>query len=56
MLWATDIRDVAAVRYDDRLLGMAGLDRDKLPDLVPTATVLGPLAPAAARRRLDLWR
>jgi xylulokinase len=48
LLWATDIRDVAAVRYDDRLLGMAGLDRDKLPDLVPTATVLGPLAPAAA--------
>jgi xylulokinase len=48
MLWATDTRDVGAVRYDDHLLGLAGLDRDKLPDLVPSATVLGPLAPEAA--------
>jgi xylulokinase len=48
LLWATDIRDVDAVRYDDRLLGLAGLDRDKLPDLVPTATVLGNLRPEAA--------
>ena len=48
LLWATDTRDLDAVRYDDRLLGMAGLQRDKLPDLVPTATVLGPLAPEAA--------
>jgi xylulokinase len=48
MLWATDTRDVGAVRYDDHLLGLAGLERDKLPDLVPSATVLGPLAPEAA--------
>jgi xylulokinase len=48
MLWATDTRDLDAVRYDDRLLGIAGLDRDKLPDLVPTATVLGNLRPEAA--------
>jgi xylulokinase len=48
MLWATDIRDVDAVRYDDRLLAIAGLDRGKLPDLVPTATVLGNLRPEAA--------
>jgi xylulokinase len=48
LLWATDTRDVDAVRYDDRLLGIAGLDRDKLPDLVPTATVLGRLRPEAA--------
>jgi xylulokinase len=47
-LWATDTRDLDAVRYDEHLLGLAGLDRDKLPDLVPTATVLGPLAPDAA--------
>jgi xylulokinase len=48
LLWATDTRDVRAVRYDDHLLRMAGLDRDKLPDLVPTATVLGTVAPEAA--------
>jgi len=48
LLWATDTRDVGAVRYDDRLLRLAGLDRDKLPDLVPSATVLGTLRPEAA--------
>jgi xylulokinase len=48
LLWATDTRDLGAVRYDDHLLGLAGLDRDKLPELVPAASVLGPLRPEAA--------
>ena len=48
LLWAADTRDANAVRYDDRLLRMTGLDRDKLPELVPAATVLGPLRPEAA--------
>jgi xylulokinase len=48
LLWLADIRDVRAVRYDTRLLGLAGLDRDKLPDLVPTASVLGTLRAEAA--------
>jgi xylulokinase len=48
LLWAADTRDANAVRYDDRLLRLAGLERDKLPDLVPAATVLGTLTPAAA--------
>jgi xylulokinase len=48
LLWVADTRDVDAVRYDQRLLRLAGLDRDKLPDLVPTATVLGTLRPEAA--------
>jgi xylulokinase len=48
LLWAADARDVRAVRYDRRLLGLTGLDRDKLPDLVPTASVLGTLRPEAA--------
>lgn len=48
LLWATDTRDVRAVRYDRRLLGLTGLERDKLPDLVPTASVLGALRPEAA--------
>jgi xylulokinase len=48
LLWAADTRDPKAVRYDDRLLRLAGLERDKLPDLVPAATVLGTLTPAAA--------
>ncbi|HEV3504450.1 MAG TPA: FGGY-family carbohydrate kinase, partial [Actinomycetes bacterium] len=48
LLWAADTRDLGAVRYDPRLLGLTGLDRGKLPDLVPTASVLGTLAPPAA--------
>jgi xylulokinase len=48
LLWAANTREVDRVRYDDRLLRMTGLERDKLPDLVPAATVLGTLRPEAA--------
>jgi xylulokinase len=48
LLWVADTRDVHAVRYDDHLLRITGLNRYKLPDLVPTATVLGTLRPEAA--------
>ena len=44
----TDNRDINAVAYDDALIALAGLERAKLPDLVPTGSVLGGLAPAAA--------
>jgi xylulokinase len=47
--WVTDIRDVRAVRYDDDLLRISGLPRDRLPELVPSATVVGELLPAVAR-------
>ncbi len=46
--WVTDNRDIDKVAYDPRLLEMCGLDRDRLPDLVPPQTVLGPLTAAAA--------
>ena len=46
--WVTDNRDIRAIAYDDGLLALAGLERSKLPDLVPTGSVLGGLAPAAA--------
>ena len=46
--WVTDNRDIDAVAYDDSLMGLAGLERAKLPDLVPTGSVLGGLAPPAA--------
>ena len=48
-LWVTDNRDVRNIRYHDGLLRIAGLDRDKLPDLVSPGTVLGPLLPAIAK-------
>lgn len=46
--WVTDNRRIAGVRYDDRLVAMAGLDRGKLPDLVAPATVIGTLAERAS--------
>lgn len=47
--WVTDNRRIDAVRYDDGLLSLAGLDRAKLPDLVPPATVAGTLTDGAAK-------
>ncbi len=46
--WVTDNRDISAIAYDDSVMGLAGLERAKLPDLVPTGSVLGGLSPAAA--------
>jgi xylulokinase len=48
--WVTDNRDINAVAYDDALIELAGLERHTLPDLVPTGSVLGGLAPAAAEQ------
>ena len=33
--WVTDNRDIHNIHYSDRLLRMAGLEREKLPDLFP---------------------
>src|SRR5580698_11489462 len=44
----TDNRDVNHVHYHDGLLQLAGVDREKLPDLVPVDAVLGPLLPEIA--------
>lgn len=41
--WLTDNRDVSRVRYDRLLLRRAGIDRAKLPELVPVDAVLGTL-------------
>ena len=46
--WVTDNRDINAISYDDSLMALAGLERAKLPDLVPTGSVLGGLTPPAA--------
>lgn len=39
----TDNRDLGAVDYHDDLLRISGLDREKLPDLVPIGSALGPI-------------
>jgi xylulokinase len=46
--WVTDNRDIRNIAYDDGLIALAGLERAKLPDLVPTGSVLGGLTPGAA--------
>jgi xylulokinase len=46
--WVTDNRRIDAVAYDDDLLAMSGLERSKLPDLVPPGTLIGELTAAAA--------
>jgi len=47
--WCTDNRDVRAIRYDDALVRTLGVAPEKLPDLVPTGTVVGKLRPEIAR-------
>jgi xylulokinase len=52
--WVADIRDPARVDYSPALLRLAGLQREKFPDLVPPASVIGTLtAEAAAQLGLE---
>lgn len=46
--WVTDIRDLRRVAYDERLVRWSGLDRRRLPELVPSATIVGELRAAIA--------
>jgi xylulokinase len=48
MMLLTDNRQLDAVHYDDDLIAMSGLDRDKLPDLVPILSEVGHVLPAVA--------
>ena len=47
--WVTDNRDLSNVHYDDVLLAMSELEREKLPDLEPTGAILGTITPAVAK-------
>ncbi|MBI2709403.1 MAG: FGGY-family carbohydrate kinase [Actinobacteria bacterium] len=49
--WLTDNRSRATVAYDAQLLEWCGIDRGTLPDLVPSASVVGGLVEAVA----DEW-
>lgn len=46
--WVTDNRDLSNVDYDEELLEWSGIDRAKLPDLVPTGSIVGTVTPQAA--------
>lgn len=46
--WVTDNRDIKNIRYHDGLLKMAGVDKAKLPDLVPSNSIVGNISADAA--------
>ena len=47
--WLTDNRDLSKVTYNDVLIRLSGVDREKLPDLKPTGAILGPITAEIAR-------
>jgi len=49
MFLMTDNRRLDASDYDARLVRYAGIDRDKLPELVPVDSIVGPVLPEVAR-------
>jgi xylulokinase len=46
--WVTDNRRIDSIDYDGTLLAMSGLERSKLPDIVPSASIMGTLRAEAA--------
>lgn len=47
--WVTDNRNPDDIRYDDSLIRILGIDREKLPDIVPCTKVIGALRSDVAR-------
>lgn len=47
-MWLTDTTDLSLVHYVPELIELSGVDRAKLPDLLPTGSVLGTITPAVA--------
>lgn len=50
LLWSTDNRDANNVTYDDGLLAMSGILREKLPEAVKPTEVVGTLKAEVAKR------
>jgi xylulokinase len=46
--WLTDNRDIGNIHYSERLVQRSGIDRHKLPDLIPTNSILGTILPEVA--------
>ncbi|MCZ7568162.1 MAG: FGGY-family carbohydrate kinase [Ardenticatenaceae bacterium] len=46
--WVTDNRNITQIVYDERLLKMVALEREKLPDLQRAIDILGPIKPEVA--------
>jgi xylulokinase len=46
--WLTDNRSLATLAYDDVLVRLSGVDASRLPPLVATGSVVGPVLPSVA--------
>ncbi len=46
--WLIDIRDLSHFDYDESLVAKVGIDRTRLPPLVPIGSLVGNVAPAVA--------
>ncbi|MGC9323925.1 MAG: xylulokinase [Desulfomonilia bacterium] len=49
LFWVTDIRDITHIVYDEELIRMTGMDREKLPPLKQSTDILGTLLPEVAQ-------
>jgi xylulokinase len=49
LFWITDIRDIHHIHYEDSLIRMLGIHREKLPELKASTDVLGTLRPSVAQ-------
>ncbi len=47
--WLTDNRNISKVKYNNRLLRYVQIDRNKLPELVPSSSIIGKILPEIAR-------
>jgi xylulokinase len=48
LLWLTDNRNIKNIHYDQKLLNMTGIDREKLPELKYSTDILGTIKPEIA--------
>jgi len=48
LFWVTDIRDINHMRYDDKLISILGIDKDKLPPMRNSIDILGRIRPEVA--------
>ena len=46
--WITDNRDIHHIQYSESLIKKCGIDRNKLPELIPTNSILGKILPELA--------
>ncbi len=46
--WITDNRNIHHIHYDDRLIRIADIDREKFPDLIHAKDILGTISPQIA--------